>query len=219
MAGNQQAFSTEEFQDRLRRVQAEMSGRGIDVLLIHAPENIYYLTGHQTSGYFAYQVLMVPPEGDPRLLLRYLERGNVAEYSCLDHAETWREGDDVVAKTLDLVNGVECPVTTVGIEKGSWFLTAAVAEQLTRQLPYAMFVDATGLVDRQRLIKSEAEIGHLRRAGAVAEIEQRAAFEALAGGHHALRNAALLGDIGELELADPADRFRRHVADGRRPFG
>ena len=56
MTGNRQAFSTEEFRARVRRVHAAMEKQGIDLLLIHAPENIYYLTGYQTSGYFAYQV-------------------------------------------------------------------------------------------------------------------------------------------------------------------
>lgn len=180
MTGNRQAFSTEEFMGRVQRVQAEMARRGIDVLLLHAPENIYYLTGHQTSGYFAYQVLLVPPRGDPRLLLRYLERGNVEEYAWLGDYETWREGEDVVQKTIDLVNEGGGSVTTIGLEKGVWFLTAAVAEQLARGLPYSMFADATRLVDEIRAIKSDAEIGYLRRAGAIAEIEQAAALAALA---------------------------------------
>ena len=182
MTGNRQAFSTEEFVGRVQRVQAEMARRGIDILLLHAPENIYYLTGHQTSGYFAYQVLLVPPRGSPRLLLRYLERGNVEEYAWLEDPETWREGEDVVEKTIDLVNGQGGKVTTIGLEKGVWFLTAAVAEQLARGLPYSMFADATRLVDEIRAVKSDAEIDYLRQAGAIAEIEQRTALDTLRAG-------------------------------------
>lgn len=182
MIGNQQAFSTDEFKGRIQRVQQEMSRQKIDLLLVHSPENIYYLTGHQTSGYFAYQVLLLPRNGDPKFLLRYLEKGNVDEYSWLEQPETWREGDNVVEKTVKLANGFGGPITTIGLEKGCWFLTAAVSEQLARQLPYSMFVDASLLVDRVRLIKSEAEIGYLRRAGAIAEVEQRAAQEAIADG-------------------------------------
>ena len=83
MAGRRQAFSTAEFQARLARVREEMQRRRIDVLLINAPENIYYLTGYQTSGYFAYQALISPRAAAPLLLVRYLERGNVDEYSWL----------------------------------------------------------------------------------------------------------------------------------------
>src|SRR5690606_22118618 len=89
MAGRRQAFSTAEFQARLARVREQMQSRSIDVLLVNAPENIYYLTGYQTSGYFAYQALIVPAAAAPLLLIRHLEQGNVAEYSWLSDAATW----------------------------------------------------------------------------------------------------------------------------------
>ncbi len=182
MTGNRQAFSTSEFQARVRRVQTEMIGGGIDILLIHAPENIYYLTGHQTSGYFAYQVVVLAQSGDPQLLLRLLERGNVDEYSWLESAKTWREGDDLVDKTLELVRSANPQNKTIGLEKRCWFLTAAVAEALTAGLSASRIVDASLLVDRVRLIKSTAEISYLRQAGQIAEIEQRAALETIRDG-------------------------------------
>ncbi|TJW41096.1 MAG: aminopeptidase P family protein, partial [Mesorhizobium sp.] len=87
--GHLQAFATEEFRTRLRRVQKEMRHNGLEMLLIHAPENIYYLTGYQTSGYFAYQTLLITEAEEPTLLVRYLERGNIDEYSWLGSYETW----------------------------------------------------------------------------------------------------------------------------------
>lgn len=182
MTGNRQAFPTDEFRDRVRRVQEQMGERGIDILLIHAPENIYYLTGHQTSGYFAYQALLVTPDRDPRILLRYLERGNIDEYSWLSDAATWKEGEDIVERTLELLHEAAAGNKTIGLEKRSWFLTATVAEALAAGLPSSRIVDASLLVDRVRLIKSQAEIGYLRQAGAIAEVEQRAALEAIEPG-------------------------------------
>ena len=116
MKGNQQAFSTIEFQGRVRRVQEGMGERGFDVLLIHAPENIYYLTGYQTSGYFAYQALVLSREGEPKLLVRFLERGNVDEYSWLEEDETWREGESPVEKTIQLVEAAGGSNPTIGLE-------------------------------------------------------------------------------------------------------
>ena len=182
MTGNVQAFSTAEFNARIERVRSEMASYGIDVLLVHAPENIYYLTGYQTSGYFAYQTLVLTQHGDPRLLVRFLERGNVTEYSWLSEADTWKEGDDVIEKTVTLIVETAGEKVAIGIEKRSWFLTAAIAEGLAAGLPASRFLDASLLVDRVRLIKSEAEIGYLRKAGEIAEIEQRAALEALRDG-------------------------------------
>lgn len=181
MTGNRQAFSTDEFRARVRRVHAEMEKQGLDLLLIHAPENIYYLTGYQTSGYFAYQVALVARGRDPELLVRFLERGNVNEYSWLDHASTWKEGDDMAEVTLRCVRALGTH-KTVGLEKQSWFLTAAMSEALSAGLAGARVVDASRLVAQVRLIKSEAEIGYLRRAGEIAEIEQRAALATMRDG-------------------------------------
>lgn len=176
MAGRRQAFSTAEFQARLARVREQMQSRSIDVLLVNAPENIYYLTGYQTSGYFAYQALIVPAAAAPLLLIRHLEQGNVAEYSWLSDAATWKEGEDVAAMTLDLLRAAGADNRTIGIEKGSWFLTPAVAEALTAGLSSSRIVDADRLIGRVRLVKSAAEIGYLRRAARIAELEQRAAW-------------------------------------------
>ena len=181
MTGNRQAFSTDEFRARVNRVHKEMEKSGIDLLLVHSPENIYYLTGYQTSGYFAYQAALVAPGRDPELLVRFLERGNVGEYSWLDRAQTWKEGDDLVEATLRLLGPLGSR-KTVGLEKRSWFLTSAIADALASGLADARIVDASLLVDRVRIIKSEAEIGYLRRAGEIAEIEQRAALEAMQPG-------------------------------------
>ncbi len=179
MTGRRQAFSTVEFATRLRRIRDQMHRRRIDVLLVSAPENIYYLTGYQTSGYFAYQALIIGEAEAPILLIRHLERGNVAEHSWLSDAVTWKEGDDVAALTLDRLRAAGAGNGSVGLEKGSWFLTAAVAEALTAGLASARIVDSDGLVERARLVKSAAEIGYLRRAAQIAELEQRAAWSAI----------------------------------------
>jgi Xaa-Pro dipeptidase len=198
MKGNQQAFSTIEFRDRVRRVKEQMNADGIDVLLVHSPENIYYLTGHQTSGYFAYQVLILSQKAEPQLLLRYLERGNVDEYSWLTEAATWKEGEDVVAKTLDLARAAGAAGKTVGLEKRCWFLTAAVAEALVAGLSSSRIVDASMLVDRIRLIKSETEVRYLRQAGTIAEKEQRAALVAITDGATEAQIAAAVYQAGVL---------------------
>ena len=179
MTGRRQAFSTAEFQARLARVRDEMQRQHIDVLLVSAPENICYLTGYQTSGYFAYQALIIAENGPPLLLIRHLERGNVAEYSWLSDAVTWKEGDDIVAITLDLLRAEGAGNRCVGIEKRAWFLTVAVAEPLIAGLSSSRIVDADRLIDRVRLVKSAAEIGYVRRAARIAELEQRAAWAAI----------------------------------------
>lgn len=196
MTGNLQAFSTVEFKQRIRVVQEKMAQSKLDVLFIHSPENIYYLSGHQTSGYFAYQVLLLPVEGEPRLLLRYLEKGNVDEYSWLEEPDTWKEGDDPIARTLDVFK--ELPVTkkVVGLEKGCWFLKPIVCEQISEALIECNIVDATLLVDRVRVIKSRAEIDYLREASGIVEKQMQAAIQTISEGVTESNIAAAVYDAG-----------------------
>ena len=44
-------FSPDEYQHRLDGVRAEMSKSGIDVLITHSPENMYYMTGNALNAY------------------------------------------------------------------------------------------------------------------------------------------------------------------------
>ncbi len=70
-------FTESEFERRLFRVRQAAEARGLDALVINRPENIYYFTGYHSLGYFAYQVLIVPVESEPWLVVRYGERSNV----------------------------------------------------------------------------------------------------------------------------------------------
>lgn len=56
-----------------------MTALGLDGLLVSAPENIYYLIGLDHQGYFAFQLLVVPLEGEPVLITRAMERATVRD--------------------------------------------------------------------------------------------------------------------------------------------
>jgi Xaa-Pro dipeptidase len=171
------AFTNAEFRCRIRSVQQAMLARDIDVLLVHAPENIYYLTGYETSGYFEYQTLVVPAEGTPELLIRNVERLNVDEYSWLASAHVWRDGTDYLAATAGIVNRLS-PSGRVALEWHSWFMPAATAASLRQHLAGHPVVGSERLVERIRLVKSDAETGYVRQAAALADLAMAAAVAA-----------------------------------------
>jgi Xaa-Pro dipeptidase len=72
-------FPQEEFDRRLERVRARMDGAGLRGLLVAAPENVFYLTGLEHQGYFAYELLIVPLEGEPVLVTRAMEHATVRD--------------------------------------------------------------------------------------------------------------------------------------------
>lgn len=72
-------FPPEEFARRLVEVRAGMRKRGLDGALISSPENVYYLSGLDHMGYFAYQALVVPFDGPCVLVTRAMERATVRD--------------------------------------------------------------------------------------------------------------------------------------------
>jgi len=215
MTGRLQAFPTREFEARIANIQAAMKKRSIDLLLLHSPENIYYSCGFQTSGYFAYQVLFVPTTGQPTMLVRYLERGNIHEYSYLEEYETWKEGDDVVERTLDVVRKLKCESATIALETTSWFLTTAVADRLRSSLGQAKFIDTQQLVEKLRVVKSAQEIECVRRAGAIVATEMKAASEVLREGVAENQVAAAVFNAGVLAGCEYTG-LPHHIMSGHR---
>ena len=72
-AGIESAFPKEEYDRRIAALRVLMTKRGVDLLLVTGPENIFYLCGQQTPGYYTFQCLSVPVEGEPFHTLRNLE--------------------------------------------------------------------------------------------------------------------------------------------------
>ena len=67
-------FSDEEFGERIRRVRERIAGHKLDAVIITNPENIYYLTGLNHQGYFAYTSLILSLEQEPVLIIRAMEK-------------------------------------------------------------------------------------------------------------------------------------------------
>lgn len=67
-------FSDEEFDERIARVRGRIAEQRLDAVIITNPENIYYLTGLNHQGYFAYTSLILPLEREPVLIMRAMEK-------------------------------------------------------------------------------------------------------------------------------------------------
>ncbi|WP_349010686.1 aminopeptidase P family N-terminal domain-containing protein [Rhizobium sp. RCAM05973] len=65
LRGREAAFAETEFAERQSRARAAIRAAGHEALVVTGPENIYWLTGRQTAGYFAFQALVLPVEGNP----------------------------------------------------------------------------------------------------------------------------------------------------------
>ncbi|MFU2486672.1 aminopeptidase P family N-terminal domain-containing protein, partial [Thauera sp. WH-1] len=56
-------FTRVEFDARLATTRAAMAARGIDVLIVTDPTNMYWLTGYDGWSFYVHQCVIVGPEG------------------------------------------------------------------------------------------------------------------------------------------------------------
>src|SRR5690242_12164942 len=75
------AFPLDEYAGRLSAAARALTVAGFDALVATSPENICYLSGFESAGYFNPQALVLAGDGRAALITRALEIPN-AEASC-----------------------------------------------------------------------------------------------------------------------------------------
>lgn len=159
-------FSMTEFQERITKVKKLMEKQGLDLLLVNTPENVFYLTGHKSPGYYMYMCLVVPLDGEMTLVLRRGEVGNAQVYSWLegDGLVAYDDTDDPLQKTVDVIMEKGFKGGNVGVEFTSWFLTTKNFMDLQAKLKGGRITDASGTVEQARMVKSSEEIAYIENA-------------------------------------------------------
>jgi Xaa-Pro dipeptidase len=115
-AGNHVAplpFTDNEFRRRLDGLRA---ARGVDAFMSFTPEAIYYLTGHDTPGYYFYQACVVTQEHRPINVLRRIETINTLGRSWSRLAVGYEDRQDPIETTLALLADLRVASRTVGAE-------------------------------------------------------------------------------------------------------
>lgn len=175
-------FGLNEYKERLSRTREIMKERSIDLLLITSPENIYYLTGYRTTGYYFYQALLVPAKEEPCFVVRRFEMPDVKGLSwaknciAMDDTESW------VDATMRAVAACRFSSGSIGYEHRGFFLPPEILDGLRTELPGARLVPATGTVEVVRRVKSPQEITYIRKAADIASIGMAAGIAAIRPG-------------------------------------
>jgi Xaa-Pro dipeptidase len=175
-------FSRQEYAARLDKVRRRMEAAGLEVLLTTVPENITYLTGYSTLGYFTYQILVVALEVEPILLTRALNVEKAQVDSCLHHVEGYTDTEDPDEATHRVLERFGLLGKHIGNQDDAWFFSAGRYKKLLRRLGVADLPDASGIIEHVRRVKSPREIEYIRQAGSYCEASLRAAIEAVAPG-------------------------------------
>ena len=176
LTGSQAVFPAEEFAARIALIRAALEPTGADALLLTGPENIFWATGRQTAGYFAFQALVVPLSGEPVLLVRQLETTGARASTWLADIRAWQDGEDPAEALAALVK--EMRITRLAIERNGWFVSPALADRIAGALAHVQLSDGSGLVEGLRAVKSPAELMAIRKAATYAQAGMVAAIAA-----------------------------------------
>ncbi|MBJ3776570.1 aminopeptidase P family protein [Acuticoccus sp. 2012] len=178
--GAESAFPKAEYDARIAALRASMAARGMDLMITSGPENIFYLSGQQTPGYYTFQALCVPIEGDPFLVCRGLEAMNARLNSFIGDITGYADDVSPAEALAGALKARGWMGKKVGLDKSAWFLTVNLYATLADALGDTL--DASGMVEPLRRVKSPLEIEQLKAAAAANDAGMKAGLEATRAG-------------------------------------
>jgi Xaa-Pro aminopeptidase len=193
--------------DRLGKVKSLMAEAGYECLFISPGPNQRYLTGlHYDYPGDAWDTIItwdmmtagiVPLDGDPVLVAPRISENWVREVSRIDDIRCYSsaEGRETILK--DVLGGMR---GTLGVED---HLPFKIYEQLAAALQQIEIKNASDMLSRARMVKSEEEIESMRKAAGIVE-------EGVKVGREFIRES-----ITEKEISIEVERaMRSHGAEG-----
>ena len=184
-------FPASEFDRRLAETRRAMAEHAIDVLLVADPANLNYLTGYDAWSFYVPQFLLVEMDGAPHWIGRASDTNGVVlttylpEECIIGYPEECVESVDRHAMRFvaDFVKSRGHGRARIGVELDAYYYTARGHMVLMSSLPNATEIDATGLVNRVRIVKSADEIRLLRDAAVIAERAMDVAVDGIEPGN------------------------------------
>ncbi len=200
MSDVQLRFTRAEYAERITKTRAAMEAQGIELLIVSDPSNMAWLTGYDGWSFYVHQCVLLAGDGDPIWYGRgqdangakrtvFMTEDDIIGYP--DHYVQSRE-----RHPMDLLAAIVTERgwarAAIGVELDNYYYSAASHASLRHHLPNASFVDATGLVNWCRAVKSETELAYMRRAARIVEAMHARIYERIEPG---LRKNELVAEI------------------------
>lgn len=163
-------FTPAEYAARQSQARTTLQARGLDALLMFAPESHFWISGYDTFGFAMFQCMVLTARGDLHLLTRTPDLRQALHTSTLgpDQIHIWQDiegaspAQDLARLLTDL--GVTGPI---GYESDTVGLTDRTGCALHSAIPG--LIDASDLIRALRRVKSPAEVEMHRRAAALSD--------------------------------------------------
>ncbi|SEO72298.1 ectoine hydrolase [Salinihabitans flavidus] len=171
------AFSQAEFDRRLAKTRTAMDEAGLDVLFVEDPANMAWLTGYEGWSFYVHQGVLVFHDADPIWWGRRQDANGARWTVWMGHDRIHGYADNYVQSherhamqdLAAILMGAGFGEKRIGVEMENYYFSAKAYTTMVESLPDATLVDATGLVNWQRLVKSGEEIALMRKAARISE--------------------------------------------------
>jgi Xaa-Pro aminopeptidase len=155
MADGQQA----DYQDRVRRAQAEMARQGVDALAIGVGSDLLYLAGYPGHTSERLTLMIVPKEGEPKIVVPQLEAPRLGAAGVPFPPVAWEETADPANIAADII--WETGARSVASNNELW---ASFLIKMQRHLPEVQWEIAGDIMRELRMCKDTAEVDLIREA-------------------------------------------------------
>ncbi len=210
-------FSRAEYDRRITKTRAAMQQAGIELLFVTDPSNQAWLTGYDGWSFYVHQGVLLGLTGEPIWWGRYMDSIGAGRTCWMSAEHIHGYGDHYVQSTerhpmQDLAGHIRAlgyERARIGVEMENYYYSAKAHAVLVAELPQAQMQDATALVNWQRLVKSEDEIGFIRKAARISEKVMATAIERAAPG---VRKNDLVADIYHAGITGVGDDWGDYPA-------
>ena len=164
-------FSDNEFTRRQKALAVALDRANLDGILLFSPESQYWLTGYDTFGFCFFQCLIVGGD-QPVLLTRSADKLQAEITSNINDVRIWIDNDQAnpAVDLKNLLKEKKLLGKRLGIETDTHGLTAFNYRRLIDQLGDDVeLVEASDLISKLRLIKSDEELVYVGKAAELAD--------------------------------------------------
>ena len=178
-------FTKEEYKQRLKKVQASMQKKGIELLISQDTNNMNYLTGYDAWSFYYAQCVIVHVNADePLCFVRAQDAGGA-------YIKTYLKNENIIVydekyihvwpihpydRLVELIKERNWDKLNIGVEMDSHYYTAYSHQKLLNGLPNAKIKDCERLVNWARLVKSDDEIKYMKIASQITQLGMKTAF-------------------------------------------
>lgn len=180
---NLRPFSAAELERRVKETHRRMQKVGLDALWVTSPPNINYLSGYDAWSFYVHQGLLLAPEWslEPAWLGRAIDINCARHTTYLDESHIFGYEDQFLQPPLhamdfigETLKSLGLHQARIGIEMDTHYLSPLALEKLRIALPYGVFINADGLINWQRCIKSPQELAYMQQAAQLTDSAMRA---------------------------------------------